>query len=75
MSLLFNMLSRSWQPTPEFLPGEFYGQSLGGYSPQGHKELDTIEHACVDEAATIVGAHQGLSEELPRNKGLLIIYS
>ena len=58
------------------MPGEFYGQrSLGGYSPQGRKELDTIEHACADEAATIVGAHQGLSEELPRNKGLLIIYS
>ena len=27
-----------WQPTPVFLPGEFYGQrSLAGYSPQGHK--------------------------------------
>ena len=25
---------RAWQPTPVFLPGEFYGQrSLAGYSP------------------------------------------
>ena len=33
---------RAWQPTPVFLPGEFHGQrSLAGYSPQGHKELDT----------------------------------
>ena len=27
-----------------FLPGKFYGQrSLVGYSPWGHKELDTTE--------------------------------
>ena len=33
------------QPTPVFLPGKFHGQrSLVGYSPQGHKELDTTEH-------------------------------
>ena len=37
-----------WQPTPVFLPGEYRGQrSLGdrrlGYSPWGHKELDTTE--------------------------------
>ena len=32
------------QPTPVFLPGESHGQrSLVGYSPQGHKELDTTE--------------------------------
>ena len=31
-----------WQPTPVFLPKEFHGQrSLAGYSPWGHKELDT----------------------------------
>ena len=36
--------SRKWQPTPEFLPGKFHGQrSLVGYSPWGHKELDTTE--------------------------------
>ena len=29
-----------------FLPGKFYGQrSLMGYSPWGHKESDTTEHA------------------------------
>ena len=33
---------RKWKPTPVFLPGESHGQrSLGGYSPRGHKELDT----------------------------------
>ena len=36
---------RAWQPTPVFLPGKFQGQrSLVGYSPWGHKLLDTIEH-------------------------------
>ena len=35
---------RKWQPTPIFLPGESHGQrSLVGYSPWGHKELDTTE--------------------------------
>ena len=35
---------RKWLPTPAFLPGESHGQkSLVGYSPRGHKELDTIE--------------------------------
>ena len=33
-----------WQPTPVFLPGESHGRrSLVGYSPRGHKELDTTE--------------------------------
>ena len=33
---------RAWQPTPVFLPRESHGQrSLVGYSPWGHKELDT----------------------------------
>ena len=36
--------SRKWQPTPVLLPGESYGQKiLVGYSPWGHKELDTTE--------------------------------
>ena len=31
-------------PTPVFLSGKFYGErSLGGYSPWGLTELDTIE--------------------------------
>ena len=35
---------RECQPTPVFLPGEFHRQrSLAGYSPLGHKELDTVE--------------------------------
>ena len=35
---------RKWQPTPVFLPGKFHGyRSLVGYSPWGHKELDTTE--------------------------------
>ena len=35
---------RKWQPTPVLWPGEFHGQrSLAGYSPEGCKELDTIE--------------------------------
>ena len=35
---------RKGQPTPVFLPGKSHGQRhLAGYSPQGHKELDTAE--------------------------------
>ena len=35
---------RKWQPTPVFLPGEFYGhRSWAGYSSWGCKELDTTE--------------------------------
>ena len=36
--------SMKWQPTPVFLPEKFHGQrSLVGYSPWGHRELDTTE--------------------------------
>ena len=36
--------SGKWQPIPEFLPGESYGQkSLVGYSPWHHKESDLTE--------------------------------
>ena len=35
---------RKWQPTPVFLPGKSHGQrNLVGYSPWGHKELDTTK--------------------------------
>ena len=35
---------RKWHPTPELLPGKSHGQSsLIGYSPWGHKELETTE--------------------------------
>jgi len=38
---------RKWQHVPVSLPGKFHGQrSLAGYSPQGHKQSDTTEHAC-----------------------------
>ena len=39
-----------WQPTPVFLPGKFHEQkSLVGYSPWGHKESETDEHACTTQ--------------------------
>ena len=39
---------RKWQPTPVFFPGKAHGQrSLAGYSPKGHKELDTTERLCI----------------------------
>ena len=49
---------KKWQPVPVFLPGKFQGQrSLVGYSPWGHKELDTpeTEHAgmCKDAPVSI----------------------
>ena len=35
---------REWLATPVFLPGEFHGERrLVGYSPWGHKELDTTK--------------------------------
>ena len=37
---------RKWQPIPVFLPGKSHGErSLVGYSPQGHKESNTTNHA------------------------------
>ena len=37
---------RKWQPTPVFLPREFYGQrSLVGYSPGVWKGLDMTKHS------------------------------
>ena len=40
---------RKWHPTPVFfLPGKSYGwRNLAGYSPWGHKELDTTEWLCL----------------------------
>ena len=39
---------RDWQPTPVFWSEEFQGQrSLAGYSPWGHKEVDTTEQLTV----------------------------
>ena len=51
VSRLFLLQRRSWEPTPIFLPGEYYGQrSLMGCSPWDCKELDTTkvtEHTCM----------------------------
>ena len=36
---------RKWHPTPVLLPGKSHGpRNLAGYSPWGHKELDSVEH-------------------------------
>ena len=36
---------RKWQPISVFFPGKYHGRrSLAGYSPWGHKELDSVEH-------------------------------
>ena len=41
-----SILRRKWQPTPAFLPEKSHGQrSLGDYSSEGRKELDTTEHS------------------------------
>ena len=34
---------RKWQPILVFWPGKPHGQRLVGYSPWGHKRLDTTE--------------------------------
>ena len=40
----FPWRENGWPPTPVFLPGESHGQrSLAGYSPWGHKAMDTTE--------------------------------
>ena len=45
---------RDWLPTPVFLPGEFHGQrSMAGYSPWGHKELDTTEQLTLSQITTV----------------------
>ena len=39
MHIPWLLWGRKWQPTPVFLPGEFYGQrSLASYSPWSRKE-------------------------------------
>ena len=43
---------KEWHPTPILLLGESHGQrSLAGYSPWGHKELDTTEPLTLMQAA------------------------
>ena len=51
--------SRTWQPTPVFLPGESHRQwSLAGYSPWGPKAWDTAE-----QPGTHAGAGQWREQE------------
>ena len=53
---------RAWQPTPVFLPGEFHGQrSMAGYSPWGHKELDTTEQLTLSHFRGRFGIELGCS--------------
>jgi len=52
--------SREWQPTPVFLPGEFYGQrSPVGYHPWDHKESDTTEWLTHTHTLHYVTLHSG----------------
>ena len=52
-------LEKGMQPTPVSLPGESHGwRSLAGYSPWGHKELDTTEqltHTYISEEVLLIG--------------------
>ena len=43
--------NRAWQPTSVFLSRKSHRQrSLAGYSPWGHKELDTTEHTLIPKS-------------------------
>ena len=51
---------RKWQSTPVLLPGKSHGRRrLVGYSPWGHKELDTTEqlhfHSDFQQEVTLLG--------------------
>ena len=50
-------LEREWQPPPIFLPGEFHGQGLMGYSPWGHKESDMTEQHTHTHTHTHIHTH------------------
>ena len=50
---------RKWQPTPVLLSGKLHGwRSLIGYSPWGHKELDTTERLHF-LSLSCIASHQG----------------
>ena len=63
---------RAWQPTQVFLPRESHGQrSLVGYSPWGHKWLDTTEatsHLCTKQVeylfSSVQFSHSVVSDSL-----------
>ena len=53
-------LKKEWLPTPVLLPGEFHGQrNLVGYSPWGHKELETTEQLTLS-----LLSHHGITQPL-----------
>ena len=55
---------REWEPTPVSLPGEFHGQrSLAGYSPWGHKELDTTERLTLSRSKEEAQAEKAKEEQ------------
>ena len=55
-----------WQPTPVFLPGEFHGQrSLVGFSPWGHRELDTAERLSHTLAQSCLTLYDPMDCSLP----------
>jgi len=54
---MITMLQMEMATTPVFLPGKFHGQSLAGYSPQSHKELDMTE----------ASQHTGMQKHHTRN--------
>ena len=63
-------LEKKWQPTLVFLPRESHGQrNLVGYTPWGHKELDTTEHTCT-YTHTHTHTHTSLLPYLPNGDGM-----
>ena len=49
-----------WKPTLVLLPGKSHGQrSLVGYSPWGHKELDTTEQLHFHFSLSCIGEGNG----------------
>ena len=54
------MRRRQWHPTPVLLPGKSHGRrSLVGYSPRGHKELDTTERLHFHFLLSCIGEGNG----------------
>ena len=66
---------RQLQPSPVLLPGESHGwKSLVGYSPWGHKELDTTERLHFHFSLSSIGEGNGnplqcSCLENPRDRG------
>ena len=57
---MLKLWRRAWQPTLVFLPRESHGQRLlAGYSPWGHKELDTTERLHFHFSFSCIGEGNG----------------